>query len=97
MSLSQNNQGPGHHDHRGHRCHDDHGHHFVTVKIGEVEKKIHIGTYSVAEIKKLGEVPLDSILEVSKEGQLIPLPDDGNYEICRDTVFFVCPRVGASS
>jgi hypothetical protein len=69
----------------------------VTITINNVPYEIHRGRQTVADLKKLGGVPQNYELDEVKEGQLVPLDDDGAVTIKGSEVFKSNLKVGHSS
>jgi hypothetical protein len=80
------------------RRHEDHHHpHLVAIEIDHKAKEIETGWHEVAQIKKLGEVALADELDEVRDGKLVPLHDDGKFEIKGGEIFESQPRHGGSS
>lgn len=69
----------------------------VTIKINNVDYRIHRGRQTVAAIKTVGQVPLADDLEQLIDGKLTLLPDDGAVTIKGSEVFLSHPKDSGSS
>lgn len=69
----------------------------VSIIINGQPVSIHRGHQTVAEIKKAGGVNLVHELEQVKNGELVPLPDNGAVTLKGGEIFVSHPRDSASS
>jgi len=71
--------------------------HLVCVTVDGEEKQVRPGRYLVAVFKRAVGVDPTYELEEVRNGQLVPLPDDGHVVIHRGESFVSHVRGGASS
>jgi len=81
--------------HGGHR--GKHHPHLVTVTVDNEQRQIHPGRYRVAVFKRAVGVDPTYELEEVRDGQLVPLSDEGHIRIRGGECFVSHVRGGSSS